>query len=71
MSLMAEWVQQVSSYLPFKWSFQFPIESLVGQLSPQQLFSGLGMQLVWIVGGIFFVNVVWKLGVQRFSAVGN
>lgn len=29
MSLMPEWVQQVSAYLPFKWSFQFPIEDPV------------------------------------------
>lgn len=71
MSLMPEWVQQVSAYLPFKWAFQFPIEALVGQLSNQQLLSGLGMQVLWILGGVFFVNIVWRLGIQRFSAVGN
>lgn len=71
MSLMPEWVQQVSGYVPFKWTFQFPIEALVGQLSPQALLSGLGMQGLWILIGILFVRVVWRAGIQKFSAVGN
>ncbi|GAB4580265.1 MAG: ABC-2 family transporter protein [Anaerolineales bacterium] len=71
MSLMPEWVQTISAYMPFKWAFQFPIEALVGQLPTEQLFTGLGMQGLWILIGIFFVNIVWKLGIQRFSAVGN
>jgi len=71
MSLMPEWVQQISVYMPFKWTFQFPIEALVGQLPNQDLLSGLGMQVVWILGGILLVNVMWRYGIQRFSAVGN
>jgi ABC-2 type transport system permease protein len=71
MSLMPAWVQQVAGYLPFQWTFSFPIESLVGQLSPQQLLIGLGMQVFWILLGILFVNIVWWFGIRRYSAVGN
>ncbi len=71
MSLMPEWVQGISAYLPFKWTFQFPIEALVGQLPAEQLLSGLGMQVLWILVGILLVNVMWRFGIQRFSAVGN
>lgn len=71
MSLMPAWVQQVAGYLPFLWAFGFPIESLVGQLSPQQLLIGLGMQVFWILLGILFVNIVWWFGIRRYSAVGN
>jgi ABC-2 type transport system permease protein len=71
MSLMPEWVQQVSAYMPFKWTFQFPIEALVAQLPNQELLSGLGMQALWILAGILLVNVMWRYGIQRFSAVGN
>ena len=57
--------------LPFKWSFYFPIETLVGDLSNQELLEGLGMQLLWIVllTGLFLV--VWRFAVRRYSAVGN
>jgi ABC-2 type transport system permease protein len=71
MSLMPEWVQQISSYLPFKWTFQYPIEALIANLSPQELLGGLGVQALWILIGVVAVNIMWKFGIQRFSAVGN
>ena len=35
------------------------------------LLAGLGMQVFWIMLGILFVNIVWRLGIRRYSAVGN
>ena len=40
-------------------------------LLPLALFFGLVVQFLWFFVGIFFVNIVLKLGIQRFSAVGN
>jgi ABC-2 type transport system permease protein len=71
MPLMPEWVQQIAWYLPFQWTFFFPIEALTGGYTPQQLLTGLGMQLVWIVIGLVAVNRVWKVAIRRYSAVGN
>jgi len=71
MSLMPGWVQTLAAYLPFQWTFQFPIEALVGQLTTQQLAAGLGMQLFWILAGIAAVNLMWRFGIKQFSAVGN
>jgi ABC-2 type transport system permease protein len=71
MSLMPPWVQQVGRYLPFQWTFGYPIEALIGQLSTRELFSGLGMQLVWILVGLLAVRLAWRLGIRRYSAVGN
>ena len=71
MTLMPAWVQKVTLFLPFQWTFYFPIYALVGQPTPAELLGGLGMQALWIVGGIVLVNIVWRLGVRRFSAVGN
>ena len=28
--LMPDWAQDIAAFLPFQWSFYFPIESLVG-----------------------------------------
>ena len=71
MTLMPTWVQQVAAYLPFQWTFFFPIEALVGNLPTQQLLYGLGMQVLWITIGIIAVNILWRFGIRRFSAVGN
>ena len=71
MSLMPAWVQTVADFLPFQSTFGYPIEALVGGLTNQELFAGLGMQLFWIVVGIIAVRLVFRMGVKRFSAVGN
>jgi ABC-2 type transport system permease protein len=71
MSLMPLWVQRVAFFLPFQWTFYFPIQALVGDLPSQQLFIGLGMQLLWILIGLAAVNIMWHFGIKRYSAVGN
>ena len=57
--------------LPFQWSFYFPIQTLVGDLSNQELLEGLGMQLLWIVVLTALFLVVWRFAIRRYSAVGN
>jgi ABC-2 type transport system permease protein len=71
MTLMPDWVQNLAWLFPFQWAFGFPIESLVGSLSTQQLVGGLGMQLLWIVIGVVSVSILWRFAIRRFSAVGG
>jgi ABC-2 type transport system permease protein len=71
MSLMPVWVQRIAFFLPFQWTFYFPIQALVGDLPARQLFIGLGMQLLWILIGLVAVNLMWHFGIKRYSAVGN
>ncbi len=71
MTLMPDWVQRIAVFLPFQWTFYFPINVLVGKLGLAELLTGLGIQLLWILGGIGLVNIVWHYGIKRFAAVGN
>ena len=71
LSLMPEWAQQIAALLPFKWAFQFPIETLIGQLTTEQILSGLGMQALWTAIGITIVGIVWRAALRRYAAVGN
>jgi len=71
LSLMPEWAQTLANFLPFKYAFGFPIEALVGQLTPPQLLSGLFLQSFWIVAGLVLVQVMWRAGVRKFTAVGG
>ena len=71
LQLMPGWVQTLANFLPFKWTFGFPIEALVGNLSNDELISGLGAQLFWIVVGSVLVRVVWRFAIRRYSAVAG
>jgi ABC-2 type transport system permease protein len=69
--LMPGWVQTLADFLPFKWSFGFPIESLVGDMSTRSLLVGLGAQALWIGIGLMLFKVAWSTAIKRFSSVGN
>ena len=71
LSLMPGWVQRLADVLPFRWTFGFPIEALVGNLSTAQLLGGLVMQLFWILVGTVLVRVVWHFAIRRYSAVSG
>jgi len=68
---MPSWAEDVANVLPFKWSFYFPIQTLVGDLSNEELLQGLGIQLLWIVALTGLFLVVWRFAIRRYSAVGN
>ena len=71
LSLMPEWAQRLADVLPFKWTFGFPIEALIGRLPTDQLLGGLAMQVLWIAIGAVVARIVWRFAVRRYSAVGN
>jgi len=64
-------VQSITSWFPFKWTFYFPIESLVGNMSNTALLRGLGIQLLWIGICVTVMRFVWRLAARHYSAVGN
>ena len=71
LSLMPDWAQRLADVLPFKWTFGFPIEALVGNLPEAELLGGLAMQALWIAIGSVGVAIVWRFAVRQYSAVGN
>jgi len=71
LSLMPDWAQRLADVLPFKWTFGFPIEALVGRLPVPELLGGLAMQALWIAIGAIGVRVVWRFAVRHYGAVGG
>jgi len=71
MTLMPPVVQQLANFMPFQWTFYFPINILVAPLTVSEMLNGLGMQLLWILIGWVAVKLMWKFSVRQFSAVGG
>jgi ABC-2 type transport system permease protein len=71
LALLPDWAQRLADVLPFKWTFGYPIEALIGRLPEGDLLGGLAIQLAWIVVGWIGVRVVWRIAIRRYSAVNG
>jgi len=63
-------VRLIADFLPFRWTVAFPVELLLGRLSPTQIVVGLAAQTGWLVAAILLLRVVWARGLRRYGAVG-
>jgi len=71
LGVMPGWAQTVANFLPFQWTFYFPIEVLLGRVSLADFWPGVLVQLTWIAGGYMLVRLIWTQAVKRFTAVGS
>jgi ABC-2 type transport system permease protein len=63
-------IQVVAAILPFRWTIGFPVELLLGRLTPIEALTGLAVQWVWLVLSLVLLRLVWRAGVRVYSAVG-
>lgn len=61
----------ILSYLPFKYTINFPVELLNGRLGSGKEIQGFMLQLVWVVVFAFLSKLFWKAGNKRYVAVGG
>jgi ABC-2 type transport system permease protein len=70
LTLMPRLIQEIAQYLPFQLFIYYPIQLILGKLSPEQILRGYLMGGIWLAVAITLFNLVWRNGVKRFSAVG-
>jgi ABC-2 type transport system permease protein len=71
LGLMPGWIQTVASISPFRWMISFPLELLLGHLSPADAGRGFAAQLAWVILSWGVMRLVWRAGVRAYSAVGG
>lgn len=71
LALLPAWASGLADWLPFKYTFGYPIDVLAGDLSTRELLTGLGLQAVWVAVGVALVALVWRAGIRRYGAVGS
>ncbi len=68
--LLPQPVQLVATILPFRWMTSFPVELLLGRVTPGEAWAGLGAQAAWLALAVVLLRLVWRAGVRVYSAVG-
>ena len=70
LTLLPPLVQRVAGFLPFQFFIYFPVQIILGQLTPEQMLRTFGLGLAWLVIAYLLFLRIWRSGVKRFSAVG-
>jgi ABC-2 type transport system permease protein len=71
LSLMPRWLQMLANVLPFRYMLGFPIELVLGRLSPLQAAEGIAGQVIWVLLSLLIIRTVWRAAVRVYSAVGT
>lgn len=61
----------LADVLPFRFMLAFPVEALVGLLSPGQALRQLAVQWLYVVVTGLLALRVWRAGVRRYAAFGG
>ena len=67
--LMPAWLSTVNDLLFYRYTFAFPLE-IVFVLHEIDIGTMFIKQMIWVVLMIFIFNLVFKLGIKRYEAVG-
>jgi len=63
-------IQVIAAVLPFRWMINFPVELLLGRLTPLEMLTGLGVQAAWVGLAYVLMRMLWRAGIRVYSAVG-
>lgn len=64
-------LQSIAIFLPFRYMLGFPIEYLLGTLTPDQLTLGVAAGSGWIIIVFIAHKVVFARGIKKYTAVGG
>jgi ABC-2 type transport system permease protein len=71
LALLPRPLQLVATVLPFRWAVGFPVELVLGRLTPAQAIAGFGAQAAWLLGALLILKFAWRLSLKHYSAVGG
>jgi ABC-2 type transport system permease protein len=71
LSLLPGWAQRLSYALPFRYTLGFPVEAMLGLLTPGALLRELLVQWVYVVVSAAGALLVWRAGLRRYAAFGG
>ena len=70
LDLLPDAAQRIAHLLPFQLFLYFPIQLILGRLTPAEIGWNFTLQGIWLVLTVVGFHYMWREGVKRFSAVG-
>jgi ABC-2 type transport system permease protein len=67
---MPKVIQDLARFLPFQLSKYYPIQLILGRLSPAEIIQGYLMGFFWLAVSLLLFRWMWRNGVKKYSAVG-
>ncbi len=71
LAVFGETGERVLSWMPFRYTIQFPTELLTGRIAPGEALAPFAVAIAWIVVLAALGQLAWARGVRRFAAVGS
>jgi len=70
LELMPRLIQELAGFLPFALFKYYPIQIILGRLSPDQIIRAYAAGVIWLAIAYLLFTLAWRSGIKRFSAVG-
>ncbi len=71
LDLLPKGIFHAAQYTPFYYQMYFPAAILTGRMPRAQALSGLAIQAIWAVILLGIVQLLWRRGLRRHTAVGG
>lgn len=68
LSFYPEWCQNIFSYLPFRFLYDYPLEVIVGKNSFTEF---LFIELLWVIILLLFMGFVYKISIRHLIIFGG
>lgn len=69
-NLLPDAIRAIALWLPFRWIIDFPVQLVMGRLTPREVMVGLVAQVFWF-SALLLVNMfTWRKGLRNYTAVG-
>ncbi len=70
LSVLPAPLRAAAMVLPFRWTVGFPVELMLGRLTPGQVLTGFAVQAAWLGAALVILRSAWRASVKNYSAVG-
>lgn len=70
-ALLPEAMQTLAIWLPFRYMLGFPVEVLMGRLTPAEIATGFAIQSAWTCAALALALFTWRRGLRHYTAVGG
>jgi len=71
LEVLPGWVRAAANVLPFRFMLAFPVETLVGLLTPGAALRQLAAQWIYVIATGIAARAAWRAGVRRYAAFGG